>query len=83
MSNQQHAVRATVPTGDFGLGLCVQCLGEVIFSPDTAPPPRFAVTLAPLPQPGGVIPAPACFEHLRESVTGQPGLLVARGGLPR
>jgi hypothetical protein len=75
-----------------GLGLCLQCLGEIIAHGDDAPSPRFGVTLAPLPQtlmtaqgPTMVFVAvPACWEHLRQaSAPGEPKrpLLVANGGL--
>jgi hypothetical protein len=75
--------KPVIPAGDYGLGLCVQCLGEVIIDPENAPQPRFAVTLGPLPQPGGVIAAPACFEHLRESTQEASPILAARGRVPR
>lgn len=89
MGNTQKLGKPVIPAGDYGLGLCLQCIGEMIIDPDGAPQPQFAVTLAPLPQPQGVISAPACFEHVRQSVSGQPAvpgrkpMLVATGSLPK
>lgn len=77
-----------VPAGDYGLGLCLQCLGEIIARGDEAPSPRFAVTLAPMPFPPGqavmYVPAPACWEHVQGANGGGPArrpLLVANGKL--
>lgn len=58
-----------------GIGLCLQCLGQIIADGDQAPPPRFGVTLAPMPQtlmtaqgPTMVFVAvPACWDHLRQA----------------
>lgn len=84
MGNSPKLGKPLIPAGDYGLGLCVQCLGEVILNPDSAPQPQFAICLAPLPQPGGVIASGACFEHLKQSAHGQaPALMVARGSLPK
>ncbi len=94
MSNAQHIRTPVVPAGDMGIGLCLQCLGEIIADKDRAPVPRFGVTLAPMPQvmmtatgPTMVFVAvPACWEHLQQASAPQaqkPSLLVANGGLPR
>lgn len=86
--------KPVVPAGDMGIGLCLACLGEIIANGDQAPPPRFGITFAPMPQtlmtPAGpimaVVAVPACWEHLR-GASGQPEqkrpLLVANGALPR
>jgi hypothetical protein len=95
VSNTQHvrtAAKVVIPTGDMGLGLCLQCLGEIIAGDKDAGPPRFGITLAPMPQtipaPGGVVVAvvavPACWEHLSGAAAPQQPkktLLVANGGL--
>lgn len=81
-----------VPRGDMGLGLCLQCLGEIIAGNEAAGPPRFGITLAPMPQqipaPGGVVvglvAVPACWEHLAAAANPQEQkrqLLVAASGL--
>jgi hypothetical protein len=81
-----------VPSGDMGLGLCLQCLGELLAGDEKAGPPRFAITLAPMPQqiptPQGVIVAlvavPACWDHLAgaaEPKEQKRPLLVAGSGL--
>jgi hypothetical protein len=95
MSNTQHVrtpLKVVVPTGDMGLGLCLQCLGAVIAGEKDAGPPRFGITLAPMPQqiptPNGVMVAmvavPACYEHLAATAGPQEPrrpLLVANGKL--
>lgn len=88
MSNTQRAAfKPVVPAGDMGLGLCLQCLGEIIAKGDEAPMPQFAVTLAPMPFPPGnpvmFVACPACWEHVRgagQAVQRKP-LLVAKGKL--
>ena len=90
MSNSQRASfgKPVVPAGDMGIGLCLQCLGEIIAKGDQAAPPRFGITFAPMPFPAGnpvaFVAVPACWEHL-QGAGGPPRkpLLVANGGLPR
>ena len=94
MSNTQHALGKgpVVPAGDMGIGLCLQCLGDVMARGEQAPPPRFAVTFAPMvhnqPTPVGVVTGmvavPACWEHLSGTGSDQQAeqrrpLLVANG----
>ena len=89
MSNTQRASfpKPVVPAGDMGLGLCLQCLGEIIAQGDQAPSPQFAVTLAPMPfppgQPVAIVAVPACWQHLQGEVKGmqRKPLLVANGKL--
>lgn len=96
MSNTKHLPLGgnPVPAGDMGLGLCLQCLGELIAQDGQAPPPRFAVTMAPMFHQivtpagavAGMLAAPACFEHVRQAAAPaqQPAarLLAASGSLP-
>jgi hypothetical protein len=85
MANKPHA-RPAVPTGDFGLGLCLPCLGGVIAGEPGQP--RFAVSLVPMPwpaaQPAAIVAVPACFEHIEIAATAAaaPSLLVANGRMP-
>ena len=88
MSNTQRPAAAlpVVPGGDMGIGLCLQCLGEIIARGQQAPPPRFGITFAPMPFPAGnpvaFVAVPACWEHLQGA--GAPPrkpLLVANGSL--
>ena len=95
MSNTQRAATTlpVIPAGDMGIGLCLACLGEVIAKGQHAPPPRFGITFAPMPQtlmtPQGpavvVVAVPACWQHLQQASGAgeQPKrpLLVANGGL--
>jgi len=70
-----------------GIGLCLQCLGDVMAMGDAAPMPEFGVTFAPMlwpaANPMGMVAVPACWKHLSaqaEQVTRKP-LLVANGRL--
>lgn len=60
--------RSVVPLGDMGLGLCLQCLGQLIADPENAPQPRFAITFYPMPHQAGpvagLVAVPACWECL-------------------
>jgi hypothetical protein len=88
MSNKPHMKPAPI-RGDFGLGLCLSCVGEVIAG--AVIQPRFAVSLAPMGWPPGgqqimFVAVPACFEHIQaqaEAVKAGPRtpLLVAAGRL--
>lgn len=82
MSNTPKLGRAVIPAGDFGLGLCLQCLGAVVIEPDDAPQPQFAISLVPMawpPQsPMGLI---ACWDHIQEQgkAVGKRPVLIAGG----
>ena len=86
MSNTPKLGRSVIPSGDFGLGLCLQCLGAVIADGDDAAQPQFAISLVPMawpPQsPMGLIAVPACWDHIRtqgEAVRKRPLLLAGNG----
>jgi len=69
MSNTAKLGRPVIPAGDFGLGLCLQCLGQVIADGDDAPQPQFAISMAPMPFPAaapiGLVAVPACWDHIK------------------
>jgi hypothetical protein len=61
---------------DYGLGLCLQCMGEFKASNQTGKYPSFACTGAPCPV--GIIPV--CYEHI--TVTMPSTLQRATGPIP-
>lgn len=73
MSNTPKLGRPVIPGGDFGLGLCLQCLGQVITDGDDAPQPQFAISMAPMPFPAaapiGLVAVPACWDHIKGQVS--------------
>lgn len=78
--------KPVVPQGDMGLGLCLQCLGEIIAGERLVP--AFGITLAPMLWPPGradgvPVAVPACWEHLQQTAMPRKPLLVAQGGLPK
>lgn len=50
--------------GDMGIGMCLACCNEYAAGKRTVTP-EFAITMAPMPVPGGLLMVPACFEHLQ------------------
>jgi hypothetical protein len=75
-----------IPAGDYGIGLCLSCVGDVIAG--HAAPPRFAISSAPFAWPPGapqqmIIAIPLCFEHIKivaTPVPRRPLLVPADGG---
>lgn len=100
MSNRPHArpgrtrpspaPAGVIPTGDFGLGLCLPCLGDQIAGQPVQP--AFAISLVPMlwppERPVGMVAVPACYTHVKVTAgaaaapPSHPLIVAANGSIP-